>query len=155
MKFLLSSRNVDILVITMKTDRILVYKRTHPWDPDESGVFGCQDCMGQVRGYNFNYVIGFGGWGAETRRFNLQDKIHWVGRAPLVKPVGIGSNKRGPVLFFSAANFRLYEQSGPNIYDFAPAFFESVKGNRFRFRILNRDEKYYDELMAAISACLE
>jgi hypothetical protein len=39
----------------------LVYKRTHTGDPDESGIFGIHDCMGQVRGWNFGAVIGVGG----------------------------------------------------------------------------------------------
>jgi hypothetical protein len=26
--------------------RVLIYKRTHPFDQSADGVFGCQDCMG-------------------------------------------------------------------------------------------------------------
>ena len=44
----------------------LVYKMTHKGDPDsELGFWGVEDCMGQVRGYGFDAVIGIGGMTAE------------------------------------------------------------------------------------------
>jgi len=36
----------------------LIYKRTHRGDPNESGVFGVWNCMGQIRGWEFDAVIG-------------------------------------------------------------------------------------------------
>ena len=53
--------------------RILIYKRTHTGDPDpEHGIFGeaadeATDCMGKVRGYGFDAVIGVGGTGLEPQ----------------------------------------------------------------------------------------
>lgn len=47
--------------------RILIYKRTHVGDPDDSGRFGLYNCMGRVRGYDFDAVIGVGGIGNEER----------------------------------------------------------------------------------------
>ena len=55
--------------------RILIYKRTHTGDPDpERGIFGegpdddeVTDCMGKVRGYGFDAVIGVGGFGPEPQ----------------------------------------------------------------------------------------
>lgn len=41
--------------------RTLVYKRTHNGDPDAEGRFGIHDCMGQVRGYGYEAVIGWAG----------------------------------------------------------------------------------------------
>jgi hypothetical protein len=41
--------------------RTLICKRTHPLDPDESGVFGVQECMGRVPAYMFDSVVGVGG----------------------------------------------------------------------------------------------
>jgi hypothetical protein len=38
--------------------RILTYKRTHVGDPDQDGRFGIYDCMGRVRNYPFDAVIG-------------------------------------------------------------------------------------------------
>jgi hypothetical protein len=43
--------------------RTLVYKRTHNGDPDAEGRFGIHDCMGQVRSYGYEAVIGVGGVG--------------------------------------------------------------------------------------------
>ena len=34
--------------------RTLIYKRTHPGDPDVDGLFGIHDCMGQVRAWSFD-----------------------------------------------------------------------------------------------------
>ena len=46
--------------------RILVYKRTHVGDPDVAGRFGINHCMGSVRGYHYDAVIGVGGMGREA-----------------------------------------------------------------------------------------
>src|SRR4051812_45820013 len=46
--------------------RTLVYKRTHSGDPDpKMGVFGNHDCMGEVRAWPFDAVIGIGGVGQQ------------------------------------------------------------------------------------------
>lgn len=47
--------------------RTLIYKRTHPGDPDETGRFGIHDCMGKVRSWQFDAVVGEGGIGPEPR----------------------------------------------------------------------------------------
>ena len=40
----------------------LVYKMTHKGDPDpDLGHWGVEDCMGRVRGFKFDAVIGIGG----------------------------------------------------------------------------------------------
>ena len=39
--------------------RTLIYKRTHPGDPDAKGRFGIYDCMGRVRAWDFEAVIGW------------------------------------------------------------------------------------------------
>jgi hypothetical protein len=49
--------------------RVLVDKRTHFGDPDESGRFGVFDCIGTVRDRDDEAVIGIGGRGAEALRF--------------------------------------------------------------------------------------
>lgn len=38
--------------------RVLVYKCTHPHDPGIEGVFGNQDCMGQVRAFKYDVEVG-------------------------------------------------------------------------------------------------
>ena len=52
--------------------RTLIYKRTHSGDPDpESGVFGNNDCMGRVKGWQYDAVIGIGGIGQEPTRYGI------------------------------------------------------------------------------------
>ena len=65
--------------------RTLVYKRTHPGDPNKRGHFGNEDCMGRVRSWDFDAVIGVGGIGSESSSHGLDYKINWV---------GIGARKR-------------------------------------------------------------
>src|SRR5262249_54001126 len=60
--------------------RTLIYKRTHHGDPDpETGEFGCNDCMGTVRCWKFDAVIGIGGIGAEPKRYGIAGKLTWIG----------------------------------------------------------------------------
>jgi hypothetical protein len=68
----------------MKT---LIYKRTHTGDPaPETGVFGCHNCMGHVRGWRFDAAIGVGGIGAEAERNGIKGKLTWI---------GVGASKTG------------------------------------------------------------
>jgi hypothetical protein len=63
--------------------RTLIYKRTHNGDPDpETGTFGNADCMGRVRGWNFDAVIGVGGIGREPELEGIAGKVTWVGIGP-------------------------------------------------------------------------
>lgn len=61
--------------------RILVYKRTHNGDPNEAGEFGCNNCMGTVRNWDFDAVIGVGG--LSSSRYRMVGKITWIGIQPL------------------------------------------------------------------------
>ncbi len=94
--------------------RTLVYKRTHPGDPDRQGRFGIEDCMGQVRTWDFDAVIGVGGIGAEPRSHGLNGKVNWIG----IGPHRIGTARRGPVLTFD--RFCLFESKGPSFAGLAP-----------------------------------
>ena len=63
--------------------RTLIYKRTHSGDPDpESGVFGNHDCMGTVKGWRYEAVIGIGGIGPEPKRNRIAGRLTWVGIGP-------------------------------------------------------------------------
>jgi len=62
--------------------RTLIYKRTHPGDPDGKGQFGIHGCMGRVRTWRFEAVIGVGGTGAEPRSHGLDGKVNWIGIGP-------------------------------------------------------------------------
>ena len=63
--------------------KILIYKRTHLGDPDKYGCFGIRDWMAQVRGYDFEAVIGVGGTGSEPKYCKIDGKINWVGISPV------------------------------------------------------------------------
>ena len=58
--------------------RVLVYKRTHEGDPDASGLFGCNDCMGKVRGRKYDAVIGVGGTGPKALERAARASDGWL-----------------------------------------------------------------------------
>ena len=62
--------------------RVLIYKRTHKGDPNETGIFGIQDCMGRIRNWNYDAVIGIGGESAWRDDIGIKYKINWIGLAP-------------------------------------------------------------------------
>jgi hypothetical protein len=87
--------------------RTLVYKRTHTGDPDASGCFGIECCMGRDRAWDFDAVIGVGGIGREAVREGIDRKITWVGIGP--KPVGVACDEH-PILAFE--KFYLKDERG-------------------------------------------
>ena len=76
--------------------RVLIYKRTHNGDPDKWGCFGCHNCMGQVRRWPFDAVIGVGGIGRIPEANGIARKLNWIGIGPRKTPRG----KRGPLITF-------------------------------------------------------
>lgn len=68
--------------------RTLVYKRTHNGDPDAEGRFGIHDCMGQVRAYGYEAVIGVGGVGDEPEECGIARRVNWIGIGPHKAEVG-------------------------------------------------------------------
>jgi hypothetical protein len=108
--------------------KVLIYKRTHKGDPDKRGIFGNQDCMGRIRSWNYDAVIGIGGnspWKEDTE---IRRKINWIGLEPKKIP---SKRKRGNYVVFS--HFELYEEKGGNIMDKFPNLFEYMYGSRKRF----------------------
>ncbi len=60
--------------------RTLIYKRTHEGDPDEgTGVFGNNTCMGRVRLWKFDAVIGVGGVRPWAKYKDIARKLTWIG----------------------------------------------------------------------------
>ena len=104
----------------------LVYKRTHTGDPDESGVFGVDDCMGRVRGWRYDAVIGVGGRRPQSDCEGIARRINWIGIGPtreLVPPKGF----RGPRVTFEY--FRLWkedEEDGKLLNGLAPTLSEHL-----------------------------
>ena len=95
--------------------RILIYKRTHIGDPDQNGRFGIYDCMGRVRSYAFDAVIGVGGIGKEPKSYGIDRKINWVGINPKKRQDHCGT---GVVVIFE--NFLLLDEQGPLLNTLAP-----------------------------------
>jgi hypothetical protein len=105
--------------------RVLIYKRTHPGDPNADGVFGCEDCMGAVRRRRFDAIIGVGGISAEPRGWGIDQRLNWVGMGARYSesiPVGY----RGPLVIFD--RFVLLEERGPKLETIAPALARYVYG---------------------------
>src|SRR5947209_4548455 len=90
--------------------RMLVYKMTHIGDPDPgTGLWGETGCMGKVRGYDFDAVIGIGA-------------SAWHGIAGRLVWIGIGPHKVGnplePLLTFD--RFLFLGGKGPTLHSKAP-----------------------------------
>ncbi len=94
--------------------RVLIYKRTHEGDPDPTmGVFGNDNCMKTVRGWNYDAVIGVGGTRPEHQYQGIAEKLNWI---------GIGPHRSGDVRCPKVAfDHFLYDgQKGPMLRDISP-----------------------------------
>lgn len=96
----------------------LVYKRTHSGDPDQLGRFGVDDCMGRVRGWGFDSVIGVGGKSPDPGHEGIALKVNWVGIGSSKSDVG----RRGPLVQFEC--FVQLEDGGPELRELAPQLFQ-------------------------------
>ena len=112
--------------------RILTYKRTHVGDPDRYGRFGIYDCMGRVRNYSFDAVIGIGGIGREPRSFGIDRKINWVGINPKRRP---RSGGRGAEVSFE--KFLPLEEHGPLLKTLAPSLARRMYNGGARILLKN------------------
>jgi hypothetical protein len=110
---------------------VLIYKRTHPGDPDGLGRFGNQDCMGRVRNCRYDFVIGVGGVGGESRSHGLTGKVNWVARWPKRHPHPW--SKRGDMVNFAPGDYAVMEDQGPALTVLSPMLAQRVYGARNRF----------------------
>ena len=114
--------------------RTLIYKRTHRGDPDTEGRFGIHDCMGRVREWSFDAVIGVGGIGVKPESQGLARKVNWV---------GIGSHKRAvagkPGLIVTFDHFLLFESDGPSFPELAPNLANRMYSKNVRLLIDDLD----------------
>ncbi|MBV5347256.1 hypothetical protein [Lamprocystis purpurea] len=115
---------------------ILVYRRTHTGDPDlETHRFGIHDCMGRVRDWDYDAVIGIGGTHPDPGYEGIKEKITWVGITPIkpetteagdadvntVKKINPEfSGFRGRVVEFE--KFVLWDEDGPEVSEY-PALY--------------------------------
>lgn len=105
----------DGLRMKGKAMRTLIYARTHTGDPDARGRFGVHDCMGPVREWDFQAVVGVGGRGAEAKSYGIAYKLTWVGVGARKTP---SPGDRGPLVTFD--HFRLFDADGPALRTIAP-----------------------------------
>ena len=113
----------------------LIYKRTHRGDPDRSGTFGIPDCMGQVRHWDFDAVIGVGGKCPWHNHKDIAYRINWVG----VNASKTDAPKRrwkGPLVTFE--RFVLYDETGPNFKKLAPKVFKYMFEDRHVRVVMSR-----------------
>lgn len=95
-------------------ERVLIYKRTHEGDPDPTmGVFGNHCCMGTIRGWNYDAVIGVGGTRPWPKSWGIAEKLNWIG----IGPHRSGDVRRPKVVF---DQFLYNGQKGPMLHDIAP-----------------------------------
>jgi hypothetical protein len=111
--------------------RILTYKRTHTGDPNPEGIFGIADCMGKVRGYDYDAVIGVGGTGSEPHSHGIDGKITWIGVHPKKH---IRTGLRGPLITFE--RFVLFDANGPMLSALGPALAKRMFVGRARYLLI-------------------
>ncbi len=113
--------------------RILIYKRTHRGDPNRFGRFGVYGCMGAVRGFEYDAVIGVGGMGREPRLCGIAGRINWIGIGP--KKIWRGNasciDSRGPQVKFE--KFSLWESLGPLLHEEAPLLARRLYEKKARY----------------------
>ncbi|MDN3685522.1 hypothetical protein QW180_26090 [Vibrio sinaloensis] len=131
---------------------ILVYKRTHVGDPNGKGEFGVKDCMGEIRDYDFDAVIGVGGLGNEPCSYGIDRKINWVG----IKPTRMNGSEahRADILKFEK-KFVLLESSGPIFEPMAPLLAKRLyqDGARFVFTSMTGKEREEARNILAFFVC--
>lgn len=124
----------------------LIYKRTHRGDPNDSGVFGVHDCMGPVRRWNFNAVIGIGGNRPWSGHEQMANKVNWVGINPTKTN---GGKRRGPLVSFE--RFVLYDKkngNGPKLKKLAPNLYQYMYEDQHVRLVMSRslNKKIQDEI---------
>lgn len=112
--------------------RILIYKQTHIGDPSKVGRWGLKDsdCMGRVRGLEYEAVIGVGGSSPWPRREGISGKVTWVGRVHS-KRSRLGM--RGPIVSFKP--FVRFEAQGPLVSVLSPLLARRLYERRARYFI--------------------
>lgn len=120
--------------------RTLIYKRTHVGDPDAFGRFGIHGCMGRVRAWPFEAVIGIGGLGDEPTSHGIDRRVTWVGIGPRHS---VAHDTRGPLVTFD--HFVLLDQKGPLLHELAPRLAKRMYGGRVR-ALLNCSSGEADEV---------
>lgn len=125
--------------------RTLIYKRTHENDPDpQKGVFGNERCMGRVRSWEFDAVIGVGGIRPWAECKGIARKLTWIG-------IGAHKAKMGkdghPLVTFD--HFRHYGEEGPLLTKVAPALASHMydKGARVLMKLSEEERVEVEKIL--------
>lgn len=124
-----------------------IYKRTHKGDPDEDGFFGVEDCMGRIRGCDFDAVIGIGGIGRQARSQTIDRRVNWIGIGPRRSSL---PGKRGPIVTFE--RFALFEDKGQRLHLKAPTLARRMYSRRsprfvFSHKLTTTEQKEIAKLL--------
>jgi hypothetical protein len=123
--------------------RILVYKRTHTGDPNSDGVFGGRDCMGSVRSWRYDAVIGVGGIGAEPASHGISGLVTWIGIGPHRAESRYPA--RGPLVTFDT--FELYDQAGTRLDAICPRLARRLFGGQARVLVIKPEHPEHQEAL--------
>ncbi|MDD1140778.1 hypothetical protein M5G22_24720 [Pseudomonas sp. TNT2022 ID233] len=129
--------------------QILIYKRTHMGDPDASGQFGINDCMGSIRNWHFDAVIGVGGTSSEPQSYGIAGRVNWVGRNPTWRDNPLG---RGQIVTFES--FKLFEHTGPLLSSLAPCLARRLYEKRARFLLKTYSKEEQAEAETLVTTLL-
>lgn len=124
--------------------RILTYKSTHIGDPNSAGEFGINGCMGRVRSWSFDAVIGVGGYGSEPQSYGIAGRVNWVGVSPTWT-----THPQGHGLLVTFESFSLFEDKGPMLHELAPLLARRMyeKKARVLFKSYSPQEKAEAEVL--------
>jgi len=137
----------------MPTPRILIYKRTHRGDPDKFGRFGIEGCMGRVRNFPFDAVIGVGGISGWPVSQGIARKVNWVGRRP--HRAANPKDERGDLVTFKRGDFLVLEDQGPLLASMSGVLAAAVYGTRNRFLFKSIRGRLASEAMRVIQELLD
>jgi len=116
----------------------LVYKRTHRGDPDAArGIFGIHDCMGQVRSWGFDAVIGVGGKSPDRDHEDIDRRINWIGINRRPSSTKAPRHFRGPFVEFE--HFVLLEENGPYLKEHARNLFRYMFQDQHVRAVMSRN----------------
>ena len=131
--------------------KILVYKRTHCGDPGDDRRFGKNGCMGRVRDFDFDVVIGIGGVSWWPRQEGIAERLTWVGRNPKT----VSYDARGPILAFAPKDFVRLDEVGPLFATVAPKLAKRFYGSGARFMLDSFSQAEQHELEELVRQALD
>lgn len=116
---------------------------THEGDPnDEEQLWGETNCMGVVRTFGFDIVIGIGGHGDRPEKEGIAGRVVWIGR----KPMRINSTWDHPVVYFETMQY--FGSTGPLLAKLAPRLVNVMSKARFK---MNFTKELHKDVMRIVA----